>query len=191
MEDTFLWPKVISMNLNTLITDCMANIISAIIIEMSKIIIIWLCWHLMYYWIINRNRQLWRFHIYVTLNEWLNIAYSLVVQKMPWVVYIVELKAFRKMHNILQIWSTRHLMFQIDGMWEHYVTSDVSFTVNNPIPANLKSEAKKAAKILREFTEISNRMGPDKLIPGNCCRCCCKPVRKQWKIICLLVMGIN
>jgi len=41
--------------------------------------------------------------------------------------------------------------------------------VNNPIPANLKSEAKKAGKILREFTEISNRMGPDKLIPGNCC----------------------
>uniref|UniRef100_A0A8C2FHE4 SH3 domain-containing YSC84-like protein 1 n=1 Tax=Cyprinus carpio TaxID=7962 RepID=A0A8C2FHE4_CYPCA len=39
--------------------------------------------------------------------------------------------------------------------------------VNNPIPANLKSEAKKAAKILREFTEISNRMGPDKLIPAH------------------------
>ncbi|MEQ2184723.1 hypothetical protein GOODEAATRI_011059 [Goodea atripinnis] len=43
----------------------------------------------------------------------------------------------------------------------------------NPIPSNLKSEAKKAAKILREFTQISNRTGPDKLIPGNehpCCR---------------------
>ncbi|KAI1894961.1 hypothetical protein AGOR_G00101030 [Albula goreensis] len=39
--------------------------------------------------------------------------------------------------------------------------------VNNPIPANLKSEAKKAAKILREFTEISNRTGPDKLIPAH------------------------
>uniref|UniRef100_A0A672RCS6 SH3 and SYLF domain containing 1 n=1 Tax=Sinocyclocheilus grahami TaxID=75366 RepID=A0A672RCS6_SINGR len=39
--------------------------------------------------------------------------------------------------------------------------------VNNPIPANLKSEAKKAVKILREFTEISNRMGPDKLIPAH------------------------
>ncbi|XP_052476004.1 SH3 domain-containing YSC84-like protein 1 isoform X2 [Carassius gibelio] len=39
--------------------------------------------------------------------------------------------------------------------------------MNNPIPANLKSEAKKAAKILREFTEISNRMGPDKLIPAH------------------------
>ncbi|KAI7804590.1 putative SH3 domain-containing YSC84-like protein 1, partial [Triplophysa rosa] len=39
--------------------------------------------------------------------------------------------------------------------------------VNNPIPTNLKSEAKKAAKILREFTEISNRMGPDKLIPAH------------------------
>uniref|UniRef100_A0A671MZ57 SH3 domain-containing YSC84-like protein 1 n=1 Tax=Sinocyclocheilus anshuiensis TaxID=1608454 RepID=A0A671MZ57_9TELE len=39
--------------------------------------------------------------------------------------------------------------------------------VNNPIPANLKSEAKKAAKILREFTEISNRVGPDKLIPAH------------------------
>lgn len=39
--------------------------------------------------------------------------------------------------------------------------------MNNPIPSNLKSEAKKAAKILREFTEISNRMGPDKLIPAH------------------------
>uniref|UniRef100_A0A3B1JW32 SH3 domain-containing YSC84-like protein 1 n=1 Tax=Astyanax mexicanus TaxID=7994 RepID=A0A3B1JW32_ASTMX len=39
--------------------------------------------------------------------------------------------------------------------------------VNNPIPSNLKSEAKKAAKILREFTEISNRQGPDKLIPAH------------------------
>ncbi|XP_033836117.1 SH3 domain-containing YSC84-like protein 1 isoform X2 [Periophthalmus magnuspinnatus] len=37
----------------------------------------------------------------------------------------------------------------------------------NPIPSNLKSEAKKAAKILREFTEISNRNGPDKLIPPH------------------------
>lgn len=39
------------------------------------------------------------------------------------------------------------------------------FTVNNPIPSNLKSEAKKAAKILREFTEITSRNGPDKIIP--------------------------
>ncbi|KAM6945775.1 SH3 domain-containing YSC84-like protein 1 [Aplochiton taeniatus] len=39
--------------------------------------------------------------------------------------------------------------------------------LNNPIPSNLKSEAKKAAKILREFTEISNRIGPDKLIPAH------------------------
>uniref|UniRef100_A0A8C9ZTW8 SH3 domain-containing YSC84-like protein 1 n=1 Tax=Sander lucioperca TaxID=283035 RepID=A0A8C9ZTW8_SANLU len=39
--------------------------------------------------------------------------------------------------------------------------------VNNPIPSNLASEAKKAAKILREFTEISNRNGPDKLIPPH------------------------
>ncbi|NXY49255.1 SH3Y1 protein, partial [Ceuthmochares aereus] len=37
--------------------------------------------------------------------------------------------------------------------------------VNNPIPSNLKSEAKKAAKILREFTEITSRNGPDKIIP--------------------------
>ncbi|XP_041043577.1 SH3 domain-containing YSC84-like protein 1 isoform X2 [Carcharodon carcharias] len=36
----------------------------------------------------------------------------------------------------------------------------------NPIPSNLKSEAKKAAKILREFTEISSRNGPDVIIPG-------------------------
>lgn len=41
------------------------------------------------------------------------------------------------------------------------------FAVSNPIPSNLKSEAKKAAKILRDFTEISSRNGPDKLIPGN------------------------
>ena len=39
------------------------------------------------------------------------------------------------------------------------------FAVNNPIPSNLKSEAKKAAKILTDFTEISSRVGPDKLIP--------------------------
>uniref|UniRef100_A0A3B4Y203 SH3 domain-containing YSC84-like protein 1 n=1 Tax=Seriola lalandi dorsalis TaxID=1841481 RepID=A0A3B4Y203_SERLL len=39
--------------------------------------------------------------------------------------------------------------------------------VSNPIPSNLKSEAKKAAKILRDFTEISNRNGPDKLIPPH------------------------
>ncbi|VFV35678.1 sh3 domain-containing ysc84-like protein 1 [Lynx pardinus] len=38
-------------------------------------------------------------------------------------------------------------------------------TMNNPIPSNLKSEAKKAAKILREFTEITSRNGPDKIIP--------------------------
>ncbi|CAL8288449.1 unnamed protein product [Lota lota] len=31
----------------------------------------------------------------------------------------------------------------------------------------LKSESKKAAKILREFTEISSRSGPDKLIPPH------------------------
>nr|KAF6448760.1 SH3 and SYLF domain containing 1 [Rousettus aegyptiacus] len=37
--------------------------------------------------------------------------------------------------------------------------------MNNPIPSNLKSEAKKAAKILREFTEITSRNGPDKIIP--------------------------
>ncbi|KAM7375572.1 hypothetical protein PAMA_014604 [Pampus argenteus] len=39
--------------------------------------------------------------------------------------------------------------------------------MSNPIPSNLKSEAKKAAKILRDFTEISNRNGPDKLIPPH------------------------
>ncbi|XP_078021906.1 SH3 domain-containing YSC84-like protein 1 isoform X1 [Epinephelus lanceolatus] len=39
--------------------------------------------------------------------------------------------------------------------------------MSNPIPSNLKSEAKKAAKILREFTEISNRNGPDRLIPAH------------------------
>lgn len=70
------------------------------------------------------------------------------------------------------------------------VSSNVSFTVNNPIPANLKSEAKKAGKILREFTEISNRMGPDKLIPGNCCAAVINQL-KQWENIYLLVMGIH
>nr|XP_033793449.1 SH3 domain-containing YSC84-like protein 1 isoform X2 [Geotrypetes seraphini] len=39
--------------------------------------------------------------------------------------------------------------------------------MNNPIPSNLKSEAKKAAKILKEFTEISSRNGPDKIIPAH------------------------
>nr|XP_015813456.2 SH3 domain-containing YSC84-like protein 1 [Nothobranchius furzeri] len=39
--------------------------------------------------------------------------------------------------------------------------------MSNPIPSNLKSEAKKAAKILREFTQITNRVGPDKLIPPH------------------------
>ncbi|XP_035533847.1 SH3 domain-containing YSC84-like protein 1 [Morone saxatilis] len=39
--------------------------------------------------------------------------------------------------------------------------------MSNPIPSNLKSEAKKAAKILRDFTEISNRTGPDRLIPAH------------------------
>nr|XP_020515548.1 SH3 domain-containing YSC84-like protein 1 isoform X1 [Labrus bergylta] len=39
--------------------------------------------------------------------------------------------------------------------------------MNNPIPGNLKSETKKVAKILRDFTEISNRNGPDKLIPAH------------------------
>eukprot|EP00063_Salmo_salar_P092224 XP_014067059.1 PREDICTED: SH3 domain-containing YSC84-like protein 1 [Salmo salar] len=44
---------------------------------------------------------------------------------------------------------------------------DVNSLLNNPIPSNMKSEAKKAAKILRHFTEISSRTGPDKLIPAN------------------------
>ncbi|XP_034467374.1 SH3 domain-containing YSC84-like protein 1 isoform X4 [Hippoglossus hippoglossus] len=39
--------------------------------------------------------------------------------------------------------------------------------MSNPIPSNLKSEAKKAAKILTDFTEISSRIGPDKLIPPH------------------------
>ncbi|XP_046887466.1 SH3 domain-containing YSC84-like protein 1 [Hypomesus transpacificus] len=39
--------------------------------------------------------------------------------------------------------------------------------MNNPIPSNLKSEAKKAAKILREFTDITKGSGPDILIPAH------------------------
>lgn len=38
--------------------------------------------------------------------------------------------------------------------------------VNTPIPHSLISEAKKAAKILREFTIPNAKTGPDKLIPG-------------------------
>ncbi|KAL4623917.1 SH3 domain-containing YSC84-like protein 1 [Arapaima gigas] len=52
----------------------------------------------------------------------------------------------------------------------HFLTKSdetVHFTMNNPIPSSLKSEAKKAAKILRDFTEISSRAGPDKLIPPH------------------------
>ncbi|XP_070092914.1 SH3 domain-containing YSC84-like protein 1 isoform X3 [Equus przewalskii] len=49
------------------------------------------------------------------------------------------------------------------GMWER----PELIMVNNPIPSNLKSEAKKAAKILREFTEITSRNGPDKIIPAH------------------------
>lgn len=39
--------------------------------------------------------------------------------------------------------------------------------MNNPIPSSLKSEAKKAAKILREFTDITKGNGPDILIPAH------------------------
>uniref|UniRef100_A0A9L0TI77 SH3 domain-containing YSC84-like protein 1 n=1 Tax=Equus caballus TaxID=9796 RepID=A0A9L0TI77_HORSE len=46
-------------------------------------------------------------------------------------------------------------------------SAQVAPQVNNPIPSNLKSEAKKAAKILREFTEITSRNGPDKIIPAH------------------------
>ncbi|XP_060086372.1 SH3 domain-containing YSC84-like protein 1 [Ylistrum balloti] len=39
--------------------------------------------------------------------------------------------------------------------------------VNTPIPHSLRSEAKKAAKILRSFTVPSANLGPDKLIPAG------------------------
>ncbi|XP_037552248.1 SH3 domain-containing YSC84-like protein 1 [Nematolebias whitei] len=39
--------------------------------------------------------------------------------------------------------------------------------MSNPLPSNLKAEAKKAAKILRDFTQITHRTGPDKLIPPH------------------------
>lgn len=39
--------------------------------------------------------------------------------------------------------------------------------VNTPIPHSLKSEAKKAAKILREFSIPNAKTGPDSLIPGK------------------------
>ncbi|CAL1535453.1 unnamed protein product [Lymnaea stagnalis] len=39
--------------------------------------------------------------------------------------------------------------------------------VNTPIPHSLKSEAKKAAKILREFSMPNAKTGPDKLIPAG------------------------
>ncbi len=39
--------------------------------------------------------------------------------------------------------------------------------VNTPLPSSLKSEARKAAKILREFTIPNAKLGPDKIIPGE------------------------
>ena len=68
---------------------------------------------------------------------------------------------------------------------------ELSTMVNTPIPHSLKSEAKKAAKILREFTMPNAKAGPDKLIPGkpsqafccfknvcvHACFCCCCPSR--------------
>ena len=38
--------------------------------------------------------------------------------------------------------------------------------VNTPIPHNLGAEAKKAAKILKDFTIPNAHAGPDKVIPG-------------------------
>ena len=38
--------------------------------------------------------------------------------------------------------------------------------VNTPIPHNLAAEAKKAAKILRDFTIPTAKAGPEKVIPG-------------------------
>ena len=38
--------------------------------------------------------------------------------------------------------------------------------LNSPIPHSLCSEARKAAKILEEFTIPSPKAGPDKIIPG-------------------------
>nr|XP_010305880.1 PREDICTED: SH3 domain-containing YSC84-like protein 1 [Balearica regulorum gibbericeps] len=69
---------------------------------------------------------------------------------------------------------------ELGFIFKHHLTSNAAFekknlivltfpsvSVNNPIPSNLKSEAKKAAKILREFTEITSRNGPDKIIPPH------------------------
>jgi lipid-binding SYLF domain-containing protein len=39
--------------------------------------------------------------------------------------------------------------------------------VNTPIPHSLRSEARKAAKILRDFTMPSAKTGPDKIIPAG------------------------
>ena len=39
--------------------------------------------------------------------------------------------------------------------------------VNNPVPAGLGTEARKAAKILRDFTMPSAKTGPDMIIPGT------------------------
>ena len=57
--------------------------------------------------------------------------------------------------------------------------------VNTPILHSLKSEAKKAAKILKEFTVPTAKMGPDKLIPGKSsldvaktCKVCTVPIAK-------------
>ena len=39
--------------------------------------------------------------------------------------------------------------------------------VNTPLPSSLRSEAKKAAKILKEFSIPNAKAGPDKVIPGE------------------------
>ena len=41
------------------------------------------------------------------------------------------------------------------------------FHVNTPLPHGLRSEAKKAAKILRDFSIPNAKSGPDKIIPGK------------------------
>uniref|UniRef100_A0A8C4Q289 Regulator of chromosome condensation 1 n=1 Tax=Eptatretus burgeri TaxID=7764 RepID=A0A8C4Q289_EPTBU len=47
------------------------------------------------------------------------------------------------------------------------VSYAITQEVNNPLPCNLKSEARKAAKILQQFTEITDGRGPDKIIPPH------------------------
>ncbi|XP_052270029.1 SH3 domain-containing YSC84-like protein 1 isoform X2 [Dreissena polymorpha] len=65
--------------------------------------------------------------------------------------------------------SRKSSIIVYDNLFYQHIksTKRSGIMVNTPIPHSLKSEAKKAAKILKEFTVPTAKMGPDKLIPGG------------------------